>query len=135
MAFQKQLRKYGVSASYLRPTAWRFDDNTQEFSAIFSLFVDKAHSDRTKPTVAAGERDGALLPVAAKLRATGAAYEQAFGAAARKAAAREGKDVVALIYEQAKAASTAARQNGRLGNGVTVISDFGHDLFADAESV
>lgn len=131
MAFQKQLHRHGVSASYLRPTAFRFDDNTQELSAIFSLFIDKAHSDRSKPTVAANERDSALVPVAVKFRATGAAYEAAFGSSARK-----GKDIVALIYQQAKAASTAARTNARtLSSGAAVISDFGADVFSDAENV
>ncbi len=131
MAFQKQLYRHGVSASYLRPTAIRFDDNTQELSAIFSLFIDKSHSDRSKPTVAANERDSALVPVAAKFRATGQAYESAFGSSARK-----GKDIVALIYQEAKAASAAAKANARpISAGAVVISDFGPDVFADAESV
>jgi len=133
MAFSKSLTARGVAAGYIRPVAWRMDDNTRELSVLFDLFIDRAHSDRCKP--GAANRDRPLVETIAKLRVYGDSYETAFGSEARKAAAEAGVDVVAMIYDAAKTISRARRATGHDDPEAHVISDFGADVFADAANV
>lgn len=135
MAFAKKLTARGVDGSYIRPVAWRIDDNTQELSVLFALYVDRAHSDRCKPSVPQGQRDRPLLDVVAKLRVYGDRYEAAFGQAARVAAAQAGVDIDAMIYDAAKAACQDRKRTGVEDPQAHVISDFGGDVFADARAV
>jgi len=135
MAFEKRIVTRGAAAGYIRAIAWRMDDTTQELSALFALFVDQAHSDRCKASVPLAQRDRALVDVCAKLRVSGERYEAAFGSAARTAAAAGGADIVAMIYDAAKAVSREQRAAGREDPNAHVISDFGGDLFAEARAV
>lgn len=131
MAFQKSINTRGTVGSYIRPVAFRLDDNTRELSVLFALFVDKAHSDRCKPSVPAGQRDQALIDVVAKLRVSGDRYDAAFGKAVRDA----GVGIDAMIYDAAKAVSKDRRARTHDDPEAHVISDFGADLFADAKNV
>lgn len=133
MAFSKPLNTRGTVGGYIRPVAFRLDDNTRELSVLFGLYVDKAHSDRCKP--GAEPRDQALVDVVAKLRVSGERYDAAFGSAARTAAAQGGADIVAMIYDAAKAVSKGRKKSDRDDPEAQVISDFGPDVFADARTV
>lgn len=135
MAFSKPITVRGVEGSYMRPVAWRADDNTRELSVTFALFVDKAHSDRCKPDVPPALRDRPLLDTVAKLRVSGDQYEAVFGATALAAAAELGIDMRAAVYSTAKAVAQTRRTQGRDEEGAYLVSDFGGDLFADARNV
>lgn len=132
MAFIKQINVRGAQGSYMRPVAWRMDDNARELSVLFALYVDKAHSDRCKPSVPAEQRDRPLIDVVAKLRVNGERYDAAFGSAARSASALGGADIVAMFYDAAKVVSKDAKRQGRTEAEAHVVSDFGADVFADA---
>lgn len=132
MAFTKTLKARGTEGSYMRPVAWRMDDNAQEASVLFALFVDREHSDRCKATVPMAEREQPLLDTVAKLRVAGHRYEELFGAQPRKAAAQRSVDVVGLFYDAAKTVCERRRIVGKDDPHAHVISDFGGDLFADA---
>lgn len=135
MAFEKTITTRGAAGSYIRPVAWRMDDNAREMSVLFALFVDQEHSDRSKPGVPRETRDRPLVEIVAKLRVSGQAYEDAFGSVARKAAADGGADLVAMIYDAAKAVSIERQREGVENPEAQIVSDFGGDLFADARNV
>jgi hypothetical protein len=132
MAFAQPINTRGVTGGYIRPVAWRMDDNARELSALFALYVDKAHSDRCKPSVDPAHRERPLVEIVAKLRVSGERYEQAFGSEARVAAAAAGVDIVAMLYDAAQAISREQRRTGREDPEAHVICDHGGDIFAGA---
>ena len=91
MALSKTLSfPNGTSGSYIRLTSYRWDRTLREASAIFALFADADH--------AASAGDTPLLAVLAKLRLTGAKFDQYLGNAALA-----GHDVLGQLYLAAKA--------------------------------
>jgi len=136
MAYNKRVQTRGVEASYFRLIAFRWDAQTREASALFSLYVDKAHSDRSKPSVPAAERDRPLIDIAAKLRVSGDAFDQYLSPEAlQQGAANVGSDIVAHLYAAAKDASKLKVDESVTNPQLHIVSDFGHDLFATARAV
>ncbi|MBM3852015.1 MAG: hypothetical protein FJ399_02535 [Verrucomicrobia bacterium] len=108
----------GVEGEYWRLVAFRWDRSAREASAHFALYKDEA-------TAAGG---APLVPLAAKVRLTGAAFDRFLG----PAALRTGEDVVAQLYAAARSASRYRRAHGVNAAEHLLISDHGSDLFADA---
>jgi hypothetical protein len=94
----------GVSGDYIRISAFRWDRNAREASVIFSLYRDAA-------TAAAGQP---LVPTVAKLRLTGAKFDEHLGGA-------NPGNMLAKIYQAARAEP--------------LVSDHGAALFTAAEDV
>lgn len=106
MAFIKTFTlNSGVSGNYTRMITYRWDRNTREATALFSLFVDSA---------AAHDGKQPLTPFIAKLRLEGAKFDEYLSNAVLESA-----DVISQLYLAAK--------------NEPVISDFGSDCFADAQ--
>lgn len=97
----------GVSGNYIRLTAHRWDRQTREAVAWFSLYVDAA---------AATSGKAPLTPFVAKLWLTGAKFDQYLSPVAL-----ESSGVLAQLY-------TAARAE-------PISCDFGSGAFADAHDV
>ena len=136
MAFSKPITTRGSQGSYLRVVAYRMDDNEQELSATFNLYVDKDHSDRCKPSVPPEQRDRPLVESVAYLRVYGSAYADMFGGVAMTEAAQKGGiDIRAAIYDCAKSVCQGRKKKGIDDPFSHVISDFGPDVFADAKAV
>jgi len=132
MAFSKKLTVRGAEGNYLRLVAYRWDANAREASAHFALFVDRGHSERSKPGTA--HREQPLHELVAKVRIYGEAFERYLGTTSLADGAQSaGTDILAHIYAAAKDASIAARKTGKSDPDIHVISDFGSDLFADAK--
>jgi hypothetical protein len=133
MAFSKSITTRGTSGSYLRIVGLRWDPQAREASALFALYVNKAHSDASKPTVPTAERQQPLVEIAAKLRLTGAAFDEYVGPdALASGASHAGTDLLAHLYTAAKEASKERARTGKLNPELQVISDYGADLFAAA---
>jgi hypothetical protein len=105
MALKKSLTlRSGQTVEYFRVTSFRWDRGTREASAIFAAYKDaEAAQGGADPT----------LGVIAKLRLTGAAFDQYLSPSTT--------DPVAQIYTAAVACP--------------VVSDYGSDLFATAQPV
>jgi len=112
MALKKTVSARGSDASYFRLVAYYWDANTREASATFGLYRDKDHSDKCKH--GAKIREQAVVEVAAKLRLERAKFDQYLSNDALTNA-----DVLAQLYLAAKTEP--------------VISDFGSDVFSDAQ--
>jgi hypothetical protein len=108
MAFQKTIElPSGVSGNYIRLTAHRWDRQSREAVAWFSLYVDAA---------AASSGKAALTPWIAKLWLTGAKFDEYLS---NPALASSG--VLAQLYAASKAEPISC--------------DLGSDAFADALDV
>lgn len=125
MALQKTVTWRGVAANYFRLTSFRWDreSSPREASAIIALYVDAASAAPGLP---------ALVPIAAKLRLSGAQFD-AYLAPAVLAAA--GGDVIEQLYAAAKAVSLAWHGSEETDSEGQIVSDFGHDAFWDAVDV
>jgi len=107
MAFQKSFTlRSGAQGNYSRLITYRVDRMTREAVGLFSLFVDSTSAHAGKDP---------LTPWIAKLRVTGDVFDTYFSNAALDA------DTMANFYRAAKAEP--------------MISDFGSDLFSDAQDV
>lgn len=107
MAFEKTFTlRSGAQGNYTRLITYRVDRMTREAVGLFSLFVDSTSAHAGKDP---------LTPWIAKLRVTGDAFDTYFSSAALDA------DTMANFYRAAKAQP--------------MISDFGSDLFSDAQDV
>jgi hypothetical protein len=136
MAFTKKVSARGVEAAYFKIIGFRWDVQEREASALFALYVDKAHADRSKPTVPAARRDRPLIDIAAKLRLYGDAFDQYLGPdVMADGVATAGTDVLAHLYAAAKDASKAVKPKDGRDPIMHIVSDFGADVFADARAV
>lgn len=111
----------GVTAEYFRMVAFSWDRSTREASAHFALFKDAATAANGQP----------LVPVVAKLRLSAGKFDEYLSTGAMAAASG---DVVAQLYLAAKAicAAYAVDPDTEQGTGY-LVSDYGRDLFDDAE--
>jgi hypothetical protein len=108
MAFQKTLTlSSGVSGNYMRLTTYRWDRNTREAVALFSLYLDAASAQAGKQ---------ALTPFVAKLRLEGAKFDHYLSAAVLAE-----NDAVTQIYRAARVEPLSC--------------DFGSHVFFDALDV
>lgn len=108
MAFQKTLiLPSGVSGNYSRISSFSWDRSVREASATFALYVDAA---------AASSGKAALVPVIAKLRLSGAKFDQYLGNSTLV-----GQDILGQLYLAAKAEPVSC--------------DFGDDVFTNAVDV
>lgn len=109
MALQKTISMpSGVSGNYIRLTSHHWSRASRESSAIFSLYLNAATAATSPP----------LVPVIAKLRLTGTAFDAWLSPAVLASA--DG-DILAQLYAAAKVGP--------------VISDHGSSVFADADDV
>jgi hypothetical protein len=105
MAFQKSLTlPSGATGDYIRVITYRWDRSAREAVALFALYVSQG---------AAQEGKQALTPYVAKLRLTGAKFDQYLGNALLA-----DRDAIAQLYAAAKVEPVSC--------------DFGSDVFADA---
>lgn len=108
MAFQKTFTlSSGVSGNYTRLITYRWDRSTREAVALFALYVSAQ---------AAQEGKQALTPYIAKLRLSGAKFDQYLGNSVLT-----DHDAIAQLYVAARAEPVSC--------------DFGSDAFADALDV
>ena len=108
MAFSKSFTlNSGASGNYVRLTTYRWDRSVREAVALFALYLDANAAQTGKQP---------LVPYIAKLRLTGATFDQYLGNAVL-----QDHDAIGQLYLAAKAEP--------------VISDFGSDAFADATDV
>jgi hypothetical protein len=123
MALEKTINlPSGVSGNYHRMVAFTWERGTRQASAHFALYKDAA-------TAIAGEP---LRPIVAKLRLSGEKFDEYLSAAALAAA--DG-DVVAQLYLAARAVSAAYAAEPATEMAAHMVSDFGRDVYADAEDV
>jgi ClpP class serine protease len=107
MAFQKTFTvRSGAQGDYTRLISYRVDRITREAVGLFAVFLNSAAAHSGKEP---------LTPWIAKLRVEGDIFDQYFSRAAIDS------DVLANFYRAAKAEP--------------MISDFGEDLFHDAQDV
>ena len=125
MALQKTIAlPSNVSGNYLRIVAFQWDRASRTASAHFYLYKDAA-------TAALVGSQPIWQPIAAKLRLSGDDFDAYLGPAALAGA----EDVLGQLYTAAKAISLERHTTGETRIEAHIASDFGHDLFWDAEDV
>jgi hypothetical protein len=113
MALQKSITlANGATGNYIRVNAYRWDKGIREASALLALY--------TNATLAASAPGSPLVPIVAKLRLSGAKFDQYLGNAALDALPASTRD---KVREQFYA---AAKIEG-------VISDYGDPATVDGK--